>query len=284
MELSLKNYVALTKPGIIMGNLLTAAAGFALGATRPVNYWLLIHMIIGLSLIVGSACVFNNAIDREMDKKMHRTKRRPLALGVISLQNALIYATALVFVGSFFLLIYTNAMAMMVALFGFFFYVLVYSFAKYKTVHGTLIGSIAGAVPPVVGYCAVKGALDSGALVIFAMVALWQMPHFFSIAIYRMKDYEAASIPVFPIKRGLFRTKIQMALYIFAFIGASTFLTRLGYTGYAYLTVMSLVGIFWLTLSLKGFKAVNDTKWARQMFIASLIVVTALSLMIPIDR
>ena len=155
MELSLKKYVSLTKPGIIGGNLLTAVAGFALAGGRGL---LVVHMLIGLALIVGSACVFNNVIDREMDKKMHRTKRRPLALGLVSVQSALIYATALVLAGSFIPLQFMQVfLSMAVALFGFGFYVLVYSFAKYKTVHGTLIGSIAGAVPPVVGYAAVKG-------------------------------------------------------------------------------------------------------------------------------
>jgi protoheme IX farnesyltransferase len=109
------------------------------------------------------------------------------------------------------------------------------------------------------------------------------MPHFFSIAIYRIHEYTAASVPVLPITKGIHVTKVHMVLYIIAFTVAALLLTAFGYTGYAYLIGAALLGSAWLYLSIKGFKAVNDHLWARKMFQFSLVLITALSLMISLD-
>jgi heme o synthase len=267
------NYYLLTKPGIILGNLITLAAGLLLASTGPLNFWLLFATLAGLAFIIASACVFNNYIDREVDKKMVRTQNRPMAKKLISGRNAILFALLLGFLGNIILLLYTNLLTLAIANFGFFVYVLLYSLWKGRTIFGTAIGSIAGAVPPVVGYCAVSDALDMGALILFAIMVLWQMPHFFSIAIYRIDDYAAASLPVLPVKKGMHTTKIHMLLYIIAFIFAAAMLTLFGYMGYTYLAIAALLGVTWLLLCLKGFKSSNDQLWARKMFRHSLLVV-----------
>jgi protoheme IX farnesyltransferase len=136
-------------------------------------------------------------------------------------------------------------------------------------------------VPPVVGYCAVNNHFDTGALILFVMIAMWQMPHFFAIAIYRLEDYAAASIPILPIKKGIQTTKIQMMLYIVAFIVASFMLTVMNYTTYLYLIIAAILGIAWLWLCIRGLKSHNDKLWARHMFIFSLIVVLGISIALP---
>ncbi|MBS0621064.1 MAG: protoheme IX farnesyltransferase [Verrucomicrobia bacterium] len=271
-------YYALTKPGIVIGNLITTVAGFLLACKGGFNPWLFIATALGLAFVMGSACVCNNFIDRHADEKMARTKNRPLPSGRISGTHALIFATLLGSTGAWILFAYTSILAGCIALFGFFFYVAMYSFWKYRSVYGTLVGSISGAVPPVVGYTAVSQQLDLGALILFAILVLWQMPHFYSIAVYRHDDYKAASIPVLPVKKGMRVTKVHMFLYIIAYLIAISLLTFFGYAGYAYLTVGLLTGILWLHLCLKGFKTQDDILWARQMFRFSLIVVTAVSL------
>lgn len=276
-----KAYCLLTKPGIIMGNMITMAGGFALASRGYFNVLFFCITLAGLSLIIASACVFNNFIDRDFDKKMNRTKNRPLVKGLISGKSALVFAVILGFLGSFCLLHYTNLLTFAIALFGFFVYVLLYSFSKYRTVHGTLIGSVAGAVPPVVGYCSVNGSFDVGALIIFAIVAIWQMPHFFAIAIYRLDDYAAASIPVMPIKKGILTTKFHMLFYIILFIAASFMLTIFGFTGLLFLIASAILGFRWLWICIEGFQTKNDTLWARKMFLFSLIVITTLCLVIP---
>ena len=279
----IKIYYVLTKPGIVLGNIITTAAGFALASRGHIDYWLFLATLIGLSFVIASACILNNYIDRVIDEKMERTKNRAFAKGLISVRNAMLFAIALVMIGIFILAFYTNLLTAFIAFAGFFFYVVMYSFWKYRSVYGTLIGSLAGAVPPVVGYCAVSNSFDGGAFLLFVILVLWQMPHFFAIAIYRFDDYLAASIPVLPVKRGMYVTKVQMLLYTIAYIIATLMLTVFGYTGYAYLSVAALLGLTWLYFSIKGFNCSNDTLWARNMFRVSLVIVTALCFMISVD-
>ncbi len=275
-----KAYVLLTKPGIIMGNAITSAAGFALASKRFFDPGLFLATVVGLSLIIASACVFNNHIDRYVDRKMERTKKRAQAIGLIPMQRVLFFALLLLLLGTAILAGTTNLLAVGVALFGFLSYVLLYSFSKYHSVHGTLIGSLAGSVPPIVGYVAVSGQLDLNALVFFSMMVFWQMPHFYAIAIYRLKDYEAASIPVLPLVKGIHATKIQMMLYIIAFITVSMLLVQVGGMGTLYLISAALLGLGWLWLSMLGFQSGNDKQWARKMFLASLVVIVGLSAVI----
>jgi protoheme IX farnesyltransferase len=154
---------------------------------------------------------------------------------------------------------------------------------KRRTKFGTLVGAISGATPPVVGYVAVANRLDAGAIILFLILCLWQMPHFFAIAIYRLKDYTSASVPVYPVKEGILSTKKQILYYIAAFIIAASLLTFFGYTSYAYLGVVVLLGTLWLSLGIKGFRADDDKFWARKMFFASLLVLTVLFLTISVD-
>nr|WP_238578990.1 heme o synthase [Neochlamydia sp. EPS4] len=280
----IKTYYMLTKPGIIAGNAVTTFGGFMLASKGPFNFWLFCWTLIGLSLVIASACVFNNYMDREIDKKMARTKNRALVRGLVSEKSALIYGTLLGLLGMGVLALYANFLTAMIALAGFLFYVVVYGLWKYRSSYGTVIGSLAGGVPPVVGYCAVSNQLDLGAFLLFTIMVLWQMPHFFAITLYRLEDYAAASIPVLPLEKGIYTTKIQMWLYIMAFIVATVMLTFMGYTGYAYLTVAVLMGLMWYVLCLKGFKSDNDKQWARQMFLFSIVVIMVECFMMAIDR
>lgn len=284
-HLGLKEYLFLMKPGIIMGNSINAFAGFALASKGHFNSWLLFSTLVGLALVVGSGCIFNNIIDRKIDKKMKRTENRVMANGHIQLKSAILFALFTGILGLVVLAIFTNFLTTFLAFSGLFLYVGVYSFSKYRTHHSTLIGSLSGAIPPIIGYCAVKAQFDLAALILFFMIVMWQMPHFFAIGIYRLDDYIAASIPIFPVKKGIRLTKIQMLLYVFGFLLTSSLLTVFHFTGTLYLTFLAILGAAWLSLAIKGFflKKVNDQKWARQMFLFSLIVVMGLSIMIPLD-
>ena len=163
-------------------------------------------------------------------------------------------------------------------------YVVVYSlWFKRKSIHGTIIGSISGAVPPVVGYCAVTNHFDLGALILFLILSLWQMPHSFAIAIFRLKDYSAASIAILPVKKGILVTKVNMLVYTIFFVIATLLLSITGYTGPIYLVVMALVGTLWISLAIKGLKADDDRKWARKMFLYSIIIIVLLSIMMSLD-
>jgi protoheme IX farnesyltransferase len=277
------NYYLLTKPGIILGNLITVAAGFLLASKGNIDFWLFFVTLIGLAFIIASACVFNNYINRQVDKKMERTKNRVLVTGLISGRNAIVFGICLGIIGNLILFLYTNLLTVMVAGIGFFVYVILYSFWKCRTIYGTAIGSIAGATPPVVGYCAVSNHFDLGALILFTIMVLWQMPHFFAIAMYHLDDYVTAEIPVLPVKKGILRTKIHMMIYILGFVLTASMLTFFNYTGYVYLIVTTSVGLTWLGFCLQGFKSSNDQLWGQHMFRLSLVMIIATCFVIPLD-
>lgn len=277
------NYYLLTKPGIILGNVFTVAAGFLLASKGEINPWLFLSTLIGLVFIIASACVFNNYIDRHVDKNMERTKNRALVTGLISGRKAILFALILGATGHLILFLFTNLLTLFVASFGFLVYVLLYSLWKCHTIYGTAIGSISGATPPVIGYCAVSNQLDMGAFILFAMMMLWQMPHFFSIAIYHFDDYVKAKIPVLPVKKGILRTKVHMIAYIFSFVLVSTLLTLFNYTGHWYLLVTILLGLAWLGICMAGFKQDNDQRWGSHMFRLSLAMIMEICIMIPMD-
>ncbi|HVI60940.1 MAG TPA: heme o synthase, partial [Candidatus Saccharimonadales bacterium] len=185
----------LTKPGIIYGNALTATGGFLLAAKWQIDLSLFAATIGGTCLVIASACVINNYIDRGIDKQMARTQRRATVTGKISGPWAIIYGLALGISGFALLVLFTNALVALIGLAAYIDYIVLYGVSKRASVHGTLVGSIAGAAPPVAGYCAVTGRLDLGALIIFLIMVCWQMVHFYAIAIRRADEYRAAKIP-----------------------------------------------------------------------------------------
>ncbi len=276
----IREYYSLTKPGIVYGNLLTAAAGFLLAAHWHVRIGLLLATLAGTTLIIASACVFNNYIDRGIDRRMSRTKKRALVRGLISPRRAIIYATVLGVAGFLALALWVNWLVFGIGAVAFFDYVVLYGLAKRYSVHSTLVGSISGAAPVVAGCCAVTGRFDVGALLLFLILVLWQMPHFYAIAMYRFDDYEAAGLPVLTVKHGMKNAKLQIRLYIVAFIAASALLTVFGYIGFVYLVVMLGLGAAWLWLAVGGPRSVDNARWARQIFRFSLIVILGLSLML----
>lgn len=277
----LKAYVALLKPGILFGNAVTMTGGFALAAKAAFPLPLFLITFLGLCLVIASACTFNNCIDLKADQLMTRTKKRPLATGALSMNHALLFASISGLLGATLLYFRVNFLAFAIASLGFAIYVFCYSFAKYYTTYATLIGSIAGAIPPVIGYCAFTNQIDLGAYLLFAIITLWQMPHFYAIAIYRIEDYAAASIPVLPLKKGIKATQHHMIYYIIAFTLASSLLTVYGYTNLFYLIMTAVLGVVWLAFCLRGFSLQEHKIWARKMFIFSLVVVMVLCSVIP---
>ncbi|RXA95080.1 protoheme IX farnesyltransferase [Yersinia sp. 2105 StPb PI] len=280
----IKQYLQVTKPGIIFGNLISVVGGFLLASKGVIDYPLFLATLFGVSLVVASGCVFNNYIDRDIDRIMERTKNRVLVKGLIDPKVSLIYASVLGIAGMLLLYVAANPLAMMLAVIGFVIYVGVYSlYMKRKSVYGTLIGSLSGAAPPVIGYCAVTGQFDMGALILLLIFSLWQMPHSYAIAIFRFKDYQAANIPVLPVIKGISVTKNHITLYILAFMVATLMLTLSGYAGYKYLVVAAAVSAWWLGMALRGYKATNDIVWARKLFVFSIIAITSLSVMMSVD-
>lgn len=279
---TLAQYYALTKPGIIKGNVMTAAAGFLFASLHGFDVWLFLATLAGTALVIASGCVVNNYIDRGIDSKMKRTKKRALVSGKITARRALIFASVLGLAGLLLIAFHVNILVLVIALIAWIDYVVLYGIAKRKTVHGTLVGSISGAASLTAGYCAVTGEFDMAALLLFLIMTFWQMPHFYAIAIFRGNDYAAAGIPVLPLARSVRATKIQIMAYTAAFALAVAALTFLGYTGYVFLAIMTVLNGVWLYRGYIGFNTQDDVKWARMMFIFSLNVLLVLSVMLAI--
>ncbi|MCF9035373.1 heme o synthase [Acinetobacter nectaris] len=278
----LKQYIFLTKPGILFGNFVTTLGGFFLAAQGSVNILLLLLTLIGTTLVVASGCVVNNFIDQDIDPKMQRTKNRALVTKVIQPSIALCFAFVLGSLGLAILWYFTNIYAFGFAVLGFVVYVFFYSlWSKRTSIHQTVIGSISGACPPVIGYTAVAHQFDIAALLVFLAYGLWQMPHSWGIAIYRFDDYKRAGIPILPVARSIARTKLECLIYVILFTAVLNGLYCFHYTNIFFLITFNALCAYWLYLSIISFKKMDkecEKNWAKRYFLYSVILITALSI------
>jgi protoheme IX farnesyltransferase len=280
----IKNYLLVIKPGIVLGNLIPAAGGIFLASQGHVNIAILLPALVGISLVIASGCVFNNWIDRNVDRKMARTRNRVLAKGLLSSKAALSYGTVLGIAGTALLWTATNRLSALILLAGFAIYVGVYSlYLKRRSMHGTLIGSLAGACPPLAGYCAVSNCFDAGAVILLLIFSLWQMPHSYAIAMFRYEDFAAAAIPVLPVKRGMGTTKRHIVSYMLAFVAATLLLTLGGYAGNTYFAVAAAMGLSWLFMASSGYSTLEDRVWAKRLFVSSIVTINLLGVMMMLD-
>ena len=258
------------------------ASGFLLAAARfklmPVGK--LVALLGGMGLVIASACVFNNYIDRNIDQKMSRTKKRALVTHKIGGPAALLFATALGAAGFGVLILFTNSRVVWLNLAAIFSYVVLYGWAKRNSVHGTLVGTVPGAIPPAAGYAAVA-PLDRAALLLFLVLVFWQMAHFYSIAMYRFNDYKAAGLPVMPIRYGMRSTRWQIMAYLSLLAAVLIGLVIAGIDGWIFLGASLVLCVYWFRAGVIDFK-LPDEKWGRRMFLSSLIVLIGLSFLIPL--
>ena len=275
----LKKYLFLTKPGILFGNFVTALGGYFVAAQGSVDFLLLLLTLLGTLFVVASGCVVNNVIDQDIDSKMQRTQNRAMVKKSISIPVALVFALVLGVIGFSILWFWVNAYAFLFAVIGFVVYVGFYSlWTKRTTIHQTIIGSLSGAAPPVIGYTAVANQFDLGALLIFIGYAFWQMPHSWGIAVYRFDDYKNAGIPILPVARSIHRTKVESLVYVILFCITMNGLYFYGYANWIYMIVLNALSLYWIYLTIQGFKAEDDQLWAKQYFMFSVKLITVISL------
>jgi protoheme IX farnesyltransferase len=263
----LRAYYELTKPRVMLGNLITTVAGYLFATNGPMDWGLFLATVGGTGLIISSACVINNFLDQDIDAKMERTLKRPLITGEVSGTGAVVFGTTIGILGLAILIAWTNWWVVGVGVFGFVTYVWLYgALGKRKSVHGTLVGAVSGAAPILAGYVAITNSLDAAAILLFLVLFFWQMPEFYSISIYRMREYAKAGIPVSSVVRGIAATKRQILTY-------------------TVLTIASMIGLAFtplagLQLTAEGFLGADDDAWARRNFHFSLVVLIVFSLII----
>ncbi len=283
MERHTTSYLQLIKPGITISNTLAGVAGFFLAASMVGFDWLvLVGTIGGIGFIIASACVANNILDRDIDKRMKRTVKRDVASGVISIPKAITFSIVLGVAGFVLLGLLTNGLTLLLGVIAYVWYVVIYGIAKRTTVLSTIIGGVAGALPPMAGYTALTGSLDSAAWILFFILFFWQLPHFYAISMFRQSDYASAGLPVWAVKYGLKSAKLQIFISVILYAFAAMSLVIFGYTGVVYAVVSTALSIYWIYKGVSLYRKVDDVKWARSMFGVSLLVLLAMCLLIAV--
>lgn len=273
-------FYSLMKPRVMYANALTSAAGFFLASAGNVDWLLFIAVCSGTTLVIGSACVLNNVLDRDIDQQMERTRKRATVTGDVSGPAAVVFSTLLGVVGFTILIVWVNWLVVAIGVAGFIFYVVLYGMlSKRMSMHGTLVGSISGATPVLAGYVAVTGSIDVAAVVAFLMMFFWQEPAFYSIAVYRRHEYAAAEVPVITVARGVGFAKKQILIFAVLYVITSLLLQPFGYVGWVYSAVMAVTGLGWIALAVSGLRGANDDRWAKRMFRFSLAVLLILCVM-----
>lgn len=270
MKERLRAYYLVTKPGIVQGNALHALAGALFASTPSLAWKQFLGVLVGTSLVIASACVANNYMDRGIDARMKRTKRRPSVTGLISLRSAMIYATLLFGLGLGILYVTTNLMVIAVGIIAYILYVFVYGWAKRTTIHSTVIGAVPGALPAMAGYVAITGDLSIGAWLIFLLIFAWQMPHFYAISIFRKQDYEAAGLPVLGVVKSFTTVKHHMLAYLLLYVVVITLLITTHTVGAPAGLLLLAGALYWVVTYYK--KTPTPEAWARSLFGASLVL------------
>lgn len=268
------------KTGIIKSNLIPMWAGLTLGMYKNKMTFIenipeIIFVTIGSALVIGAAGAFNNVYDRDIDAIMPRTQSRPTVTGEMSTKSTLTLAFIMLILGVVVLYL-ASPLAAAFGFLGVFLYVVPYTmWTKRRTIYNTEIGSLGGAIPPVIGWAAVSSDITHPAILgLFFVLVIWQMPHFYAIAIRKHADYEAAKVPMLPVVKGMRRTYYQTNFYLLLLI-LSSFL--FGSLSIGIMLVALLLSIAWLVMSIYGYHSNKDQiKWATKMFVFSLFHMTIL--------
>ncbi|MCR2820851.1 heme o synthase [Lederbergia panacisoli] len=277
-KIGLKDFTALIKIGIVNSNLITTFTGLWLAFLFTGNHFLqsidiVIYTLLGSSLIIAGSCAMNNYIDRDIDPIMKRTQNRPTVTGKIS--GSKVLALGSTFVGTGLILLFmTNITAGIIGIIGVFSYVVLYSlWSKRLYVSNTIIGSISGAVPPLIGWAAVDPSLPPMAWMLFLLMFVWQPPHFYALAMRRVDEYRAASIPMLPVVKGFATTKRHILIWVALLLPIPFFMSSLGIP---FIILATLLNIGWLVIGINGYKNRDDKKWATRMFVYSINYLTIL--------
>jgi heme o synthase len=239
----IKDFFALTKPLIVGLLLITTYGGLVIGGHAWPSFSLTMWTLLGGALAAGGSSALNHYIDRELDKQMQRTAKRPLADGRLTDAEGLAFGLGLTLVSYYVLACFVNGLAALLSLAGIIYYVILYSlWLKKATVQNIVIGGGAGAIPPMVGYAAATGYLGWGAWILFAIIFMWTPPHFWALAIVRMKDYERAGVPMMPVVRGEMETRKQIWIYTIELVAVTLLLPILNLAGPFYLISSLILG------------------------------------------
>jgi protoheme IX farnesyltransferase len=283
-----RDLIALTKPRITFFVILTTAGGLYLGSSSvgaSVAPLVALVAVLGTALVVSSANALNCWMERDLDVHMARTKNRPLPAGRLSAHTALVFGLTLGAISVPLLAVMVNPLTGLLAAIALVSYVWIYTPMKQRSPKALLVGSIPGAMPPLMGWTAATGHLEAPGLVLFGILFLWQLPHFLAISVFRQNEYAKAGIKVLPSVKGNAVTKVHAIAYAGALVPMSLMLVPLGIAGSLYLWVMGIGGVLFAALCVSGLRASGgeDNRWARAVFIASIVYLPLLFGALAVD-
>lgn len=271
---------SLLKAGVLLANVLPVFTGFWLALhfsnAAFTDYWGdFILVMTGSILIIAGALMINNWYDVDIDTIMARTRSRPTVTGNFPLRSVLLGGIITSLVGQI-LLLFTTLEAALYGFIGWFTYVVLYTmWSKRRFTLNTLIGSISGAVTPLIGWAAVDSALHIVPLMLFIILFIWQVPHTFAIAMKKMEEYKAAGVPMLPVVHGFAITKRQIAVYVACLLPLPFYLSSLGNL---FIIIATVLNIGWLLVSIRGLFIKEDLRWAHLIFLYSVNYVMILFL------
>ena len=280
----LKNYLELTKPKVVLMMLITAIIGMLLASKSLPSLYLVIISMIGIGLCASSAATINQIIDRNIDANMARTSNRPLPQGEITTFNASLFAFALMIVGTAILVSQVNTLTAVLTVASLIGYAFIYTvFLKRATPQNIVIGGLAGAAPPLLGWTSVTNSIDPNALLLVLIIFVWTPPHFWALAIYRKEDYARESIPMLPVTHGVRFTKLQIILYTVLLVLVSLLPYIVLMSGNVYLFSALGLGLFYLYSSIKMYLT-DDEEYPMNSFKYSIYYIFLIFFALLVDH
>lgn len=281
---SCQDYYEMTKPKVVLLLLLTALVGMCLASDTWISWQVFFAGLTGIGFLSSAAAVVNHVVDRKIDSQMARTFNRPVPKGKITPKRALIFAGALTVVGYIILELWVNRLTAILTFAGLVGYAVIYTmYLKRATPQNIVIGGLAGAIPPLLGWTAVTGEVHAHALLLVLIVFTWTPPHFWALAIHREKDYARAKVPMLPVTHGVEFTKTSILLYTILLCVVCLLPYLIGMTGIIYLlgsTILNL-GFMYYAWKLK-FGSTEET--AMQTFKFSIIHLMVLFVVLLVDH
>ncbi|GJM25597.1 MAG: protoheme IX farnesyltransferase [Phycisphaerae bacterium] len=283
------SYLELTKPRLSSLVLFTALVGFIAGTSGPIDIAVLLHLLVGTTLVAGGANALNQVVERDFDARMERTKSRPLPSGRLTPVEALRFAAVISIVGLAELLVGVNLIAACFGALALGLYVFVYTPLKRITIHNTLVGAVVGAIPPMMGWVAARGEVGVGGWLLVAILFVWQLPHFFSIAWIYRDDYQSGGFRMLSVADGTgLMTRIQIGFLAMLLIPVSLMPSVWGLTGRFYFNAAFIIGIAYLGFCLWRRPSVdyanNGLSAARRAFLASVVYLPTLLTLYIVDK
>lgn len=282
--MAIADYIALAKPRVTLMVLGTAGLGLYIAPAGPLRTGQILGVLAGTMAIVAGANALNMYLERDIDGRAARTRRRPLPTGRIAPAAALVFGLLLGLLALPLLWLSANLLTAGLGLLALLIYVAVYTPLKQISPGALVIGSVPGAIPPLMGWTAATGQLDLGGLTLFAILFLWQLPHFLAISLYRLTEYRQAGYKVTATEHSIGTAKLQIVLYLLALCPVTLLLVPLGLGGRLYLWTAFVAGVLFIGQGLLGLRREAGARWARQLFSSSLLYLLTLAAALVVSK